>query len=54
MKKIQKVFVGLGIGGDLVEKIEVGFANDVYSVDDEYIFKIAHEGQYNDFVRTDI
>ena len=40
MKKIQKLFADVGIGDvELIEKIEVGFANDVYSIDDEYIFK---------------
>jgi aminoglycoside phosphotransferase (APT) family kinase protein len=55
MSDIKNLFVELGIGEvQSVEKIEVGFANDVYSVDDEYIFKISQEPQYNRHVERDI
>lgn len=54
MEKIKTIFKDLGIGADFIEKIEVGFANNVYSVDDEYIFKISKEKQYNDCVIKDI
>ena len=55
MKNIKKLFADLGIAGvQSVEKIEVGFANDVYSVGDKYIFKISQESQYNHHIERDI
>ena len=55
MKKIKKIFKQAGINDvDLIEKIEVGFSNDVYSVDDKYILKISKDKQYSNFIRKDI
>jgi aminoglycoside phosphotransferase (APT) family kinase protein len=52
---LKKLFKELGITDvNSIEKIEVGFANDVYSVDDKYIFKIAKDKLYSDYIKKDI
>jgi len=55
MDKIKEIFNNSGIGHvNLIEKIEVGFANDVYSIDDKFIFKISKEKQYSNYIKKDI
>lgn len=55
MKNIKKLFAEAGIANvDSIEKIEVGFANDVYCVDGEYILKVSQEKQYNAAIELDI
>ncbi len=55
IKNIKKIIAHADINDvDLIEKIDVGFSNDVYSVDEEYILKISKDKQYSNFIRKDI
>lgn len=44
---------GISVSGEL-KKLEVGFSNDVYSVDERYILKIARGAMDNDGIERDV
>ena len=53
--QIKSLFNTTGFGNvDQIEKIEVGFSNYVYSVDDKYILKAAKSEGDNEYLKREI
>ena len=53
--QIEQIFLKAGIGDiNSIQKIDIGFSNDVYSVDDKYILKIGRSPKYEEFNKKDI
>ena len=52
---IRRIFADAGLGdATSIEKIEIGFSNDVYSIDDKYILKVGTSEEADEALRRDI
>jgi len=52
---IKQIFLEAGLGDvSDIQKVDVGFMNDIYSVDDKYILKVSKVKENNALLRKDI
>ncbi|MEJ0053719.1 MAG: aminoglycoside phosphotransferase family protein [bacterium] len=53
--QIKSVFTNVGLGTpNTIKKLSVGFSNDVYSVDDKYIFKAIRNEEDTSYLKKEI
>ena len=52
---VRRIFAEAGLGPiNSIEKIGIGFSNDVYSIDDKYILKVGRSEEDDEYLRRDI
>ena len=52
---VRRIFAEAGLGPiNSIEKIGIGFSNDVYSIDDKFILKVGKSEEDDEYLRRDI